>query len=193
MTAEEIIYGDLVRSGEHGLLRGDPLRPYLPLLQPQGGGGLQFTWETIQEIWRVLDVLLTARGAVALGAEARDRITGRLKGRRVVADHAEEWQERGGDLTRVRETLERKPWAPDDLRMIMNLQDEQEAKEILTLFGFEPAPSGLYEFSEDAEARLLRLTQDDVFATIAGADPDLLQARLEKLVETGELPPVTFD
>ena len=41
LTAKQITVDHLLRSADRGLLRGDPLRPYLVLLLPQGGEAFQ--------------------------------------------------------------------------------------------------------------------------------------------------------
>jgi hypothetical protein len=192
LPMSQLQYGDIVRSGQQGLIRGDPLRPYLPLIQPQGGGELQVGWEAAQLAWQILEQLLVARGAVGLGREARDRLLGRLRGRHVTARHSDEWAARGGDPQNMKRTIDRKPWRPSDLRIIMNLPTDADAEELLALFGHTPNSSGQYEISEDAEARLLRLAEDDVFETLAtGLDsaPEVIRARLQRILETGERPP----
>jgi hypothetical protein len=60
-SAAEIPYADLVRAGEQGLLRGDPLRPYLMLLQPQGDVDFSTAWEITTRAWEILGHLALAR------------------------------------------------------------------------------------------------------------------------------------
>jgi hypothetical protein len=189
LQAHEIPYSWLVRSGEEGLLLGDPLRPYLPMLMPQGGGGFQIAWETLLTSWRVLEGLLVAYGAYKLSAEARERLLGRLRRRQHIEEHYPEWVERGGSARNVGRMLERKPWQLEDLRMIMNLPTAQAADDLLTVFGYERTEEGRYILSEAEEARILRLAEDDVFNTFfAGATDAQLRPRLEHLLETGRLP-----
>ena len=190
LQSHEIPYEWLVRAGEEGLLRGDPLRPYLPMLLPQGSGGFQIAWETLQTSWQVLEDLLVTYGAYKLGNEAKHRLLGRLRRRHSIETHSPEWIERGGDARNVSLTLERKPWSPDDLRMIMNVPTTQVAEDLLAVFGFDPTAEGTYVVSESEEARILRLAEEDVFKTfIGGAGDAELRPRLERLLETGELPP----
>jgi hypothetical protein len=189
LRADEIPYGHLVRAGEQGLLRGDPLRPYLPMLLPQGGGGFQAGWETLLTTWKILEELLVARGVYSLGSEAQHRLLGRLRRRRVVEAHSDEWIARGGAARNVSRTIDRKAWSPDDLRIVMNVPTSQDAEDLLALFGHEPSATGDYVISESDEARILRLAEDDVFNTfISGATDAELRPRLERLLATGELP-----
>jgi hypothetical protein len=188
--AHEIPYEWLVRASSEGLLRGNPLRPYLPMLLPQGGGGYQIAWETLRTSWQVLEALLVAGGVYKLGNDARERLLSRLRRRHSIEVHSQEWAERGGNARNVSRTLERKPWLLEDLRMIMNVPTLEVAEDLLVIFGFEPAEGDEYVVSESDEARILRLAEDDVFSTfIAGASDDELRPRLERLLETGELPP----
>jgi hypothetical protein len=189
LQADEIPYDWLVRSGEEGLLSGDPLRPYLPMLLPQGDGGFQIAWETLLISWRVLEGLLVAYGAYKLSKEARSRLLGRLRRRHSIETHYPEWVRRGGSARNVSRTLERKPWSLEDLRMIMNVPTAQIAEDLLAVFGYDRTADGSYIVSESEEARILRLADDDVFNTFsAGATEAQLRPRLERLLETGEPP-----
>jgi hypothetical protein len=190
-SAEQIRYDEIVRAAERGLLRGDPLRPYLAFLQPQGGGELKATWEAVQIAWKVLEALLVARGGVALGAEANRRLLDRLRGRRVAEAHSVEWMQQGGDPHSVRRTFDRKPWSPEDLRIVMNVATTEDAERLLALFGHDPTASGEYEISETEEARLLRLAEDDAFETFvrgSGFSESQIEGRLKRLLDTGERP-----
>jgi hypothetical protein len=190
LGADAIPYEWLVRASDEGLLRGDPLRPYLPMLLPQGGGGFQIAWETLQTSWKVLEGLLVAYGAYKLGDAARDRLLDRLRRRHSIGTHSPGWVERGGSAQNVSRTLERKPWAPEDLRMIMNVPNVEVAQDLLALFGFDPGGDGQYVLSESDEARILRLAEDDVFNIfVGGATAEDLRPRLERLLETGDMPP----
>jgi hypothetical protein len=190
LAIAEIPYGHIVRAGQQGLLRGDPLRPYLPLLVPQGGGAFQVGWETLLSTWTILEALIVARGAYALGSEAQQLLLKRLRRRHVVEVHSAEWADRGGDPRNVSRTIDRKPWSPDDLRIVMNVPTIEDAEDLLALFGHEPNPAGEYVVSETDEARILRLAEEDVFDTFAtGASDAELRPRLERLLATGELPP----
>jgi hypothetical protein len=52
LTTEQITVDHLLRSADRGLLRGDPLRPYLVLLLPQGGEAFQTAWEAALAAWQ---------------------------------------------------------------------------------------------------------------------------------------------
>lgn len=190
LQAHEVPYDWLVRAGEQGLLRGDPLRPYLPMLLPQGGSGFQIGWETLQTSWQVLEGLLVAYGAYKLTNEARDRLLSRLRRRHSIEMHSPEWVERGGSARNVSLALERKPWSSEELRMIMNVPTAEVAEDLLAVFGLDCNAEGEYVVSESEEARILQLAEYDVFNRfIAGASDADLRPRLERLLETGELPP----
>lgn len=186
----EISYGDIVRAGELGLLTGDPLRPYLPMLLPQGGGDLQLGWEALQLTWQILEELVVARGIIVLAGEARERLLARVRKRGVAQDHGADWASRGGDPRDVSRTIDRKAWDPDDLRIVMNVPTTQDAEDLLALFGHEPTPAGTYAISDSEEARILRLAEGDVFTTFTtGVKDEQLRRRLKRLLETGEPPP----
>ena len=185
---DEIPYGHLVRAGEHGLLRGDPFRPYLPMLLPQGGGGFPVDWETLLTMWKILEGLVVARGVYAIGSDAQQRLLAQLRRRRVVEEHGPTWAVSGGSARNVSRTLDRKPWSPDDLRMVMGVPTAQDAEDLLALFGHARDASGNYAVSEAEEARILRLAEDDVFNTFVGGATDAeLRPRLERLLATGRL------
>jgi hypothetical protein len=195
VAIDDLPYGDIVRAGEHGLLRGDPLRPYLGFMQPQGGGDLQTTWEGAQLAWQALEYLLVARGALGLTAEVRQRLLDRLRGRRVAEAHSADWMARGASPTSVKRTFDCKPWSPEDLRIVMHVPTVEDAKLLLSLFGHEPTASGVYAISEASEARLLRLAEDDVFETLVGGHKPRegeLESKLERLLRTGERSVPTF-
>lgn len=190
LHADEIPYEWVIRSGEEGLLRGDAHRPYLPMLLPQGGGGFQSAWETLLASWSVLEGLLVAKGVYELGDQARERLLYHLRRRQVVETNSAAWEEIGGSASNVSRTLDRKPWAPDDLRIVMDVETVEDAEDLLALFGHEPDATGLYAIGEADEARILRLAADDVFNTFAsGASDEQLRPRLEHLLKTRELPP----
>jgi hypothetical protein len=80
LDAETIRYGDLIRAGEQGLLKGDPRRPYVVFLYPQGDHTLQTVWEIFLTAWSIFGHLLTAREGVALGRRAVTDLRRRLAG-----------------------------------------------------------------------------------------------------------------
>jgi hypothetical protein len=189
LPMSEIPYGHILRAGDRGLLRGDPRRPYLPMLWPQGGGELQFGWEAMVLTWHVLEGLLVARGAIALGAEGRRRLLGRLRRRKVAEDHGAQLEARGGDPHNVARTIDRTPWEPEELRMVMGVPTAQDAEDLLALFGYEPSAGGTFQISETDEARILRLAEEDVFRTFrTGVTDEQLRPRLERLLQTGQTP-----
>jgi hypothetical protein len=124
-------------------------------------------------------------GSVGVG------IRRRLRGRKLLAEQHGDLLARGGSAWAVRETLERRPWTLDDLRIVMNLPSKQAAEEMLELFGFSRGASGEYDLGEDEEARLLRLAEDEVFYTLRmGLENESARLdRLKTLFRTGNAPP----
>jgi hypothetical protein len=147
----------------------------------------------MQLAWGILEQLLVARGALGLAQEARARLIGSLGRRGVAARYGERWGQRGGTPRNVMRTIDRRPWTTDELRMIMGLRSDQEAEDLLALFGHEPDVAGEYAISESEEARILRLAEEEVFNTIVfGATDAQLRPRLERLLD-GEPPSCGID
>jgi hypothetical protein len=183
-----IPYGDIIRSGEYGLIRGDPLRPYLYLQLPQGAGWLDIAWEPMLHAWEVLEGLyVTGQTAVLL-----NNVRKRLTGRHVLAAKANELQARGGRPMAVLRTLQATPWAVEDLRSIMGLETNDEAARLLDLAGCTLEADGHYRFSTDTEeTNFLAMAHDDVFRLVLAGlmgDDELLRARFEEILRTGEPP-----
>jgi hypothetical protein len=196
---DEMPYSDLVRSGELGLLSGDPLRPYLVLETPQGGGGFLLGWEVLRTVWTVLGGLLATREFARLTQAQAEALRQRLAGARVVEARAEEWSRRRGGPREVRKTISSRPWPLKDLRMVMGLDSPEEAEELLQLFGSVPNENGEYELGSDVETGLLQMAEDDAFQLISmssGRDVSaaMVRDRLEFLLARGELAePPRFD
>lgn len=90
---DEIPFGDLVRAATYGLVRGDPLKPYLVLQLPQGGGGYQVAWEVLLRTWEVLEGIRVTGEAARLVARLRER----LAGRKIVEENQQRFAARGAD------------------------------------------------------------------------------------------------
>jgi len=185
----EIAYGDIVRSGQYGLIRGDPLRPYLVLQLPQGEGLLGIAWEAVLHAWEVLEGLyVTGQAAVLLS-----RVRKRLSGRKVLEIKADAIQERGGGPLEVIETVQAVAWAVEDLRSIMGLDTDEDAAQVLDLAGCTLDADGRYRFSTNTEeAKFLKMAHDDVFQLVLASldgDDELLRSRFEAMLRTGETPP----
>lgn len=191
--ADEIPFEDLVRASAHGLLRGDPLRPYLVLVLPQGGDALQTTWEFVRLAWTITGQVLTARELATIISKRLDRRRMQKaveEGARAVEKYSRSLAERGGGPLELARTLERKPWPLEELKMLLGLDSSADAEAILSIFGLRPNADGLYEISEDEESRLL-----DVIAREAARgrlqpewDDKTPFERLKTLLETGDLP-----
>jgi hypothetical protein len=117
--ADDIPYEDIVRVGEAGVLRGDPLRPYLVLLLPQGPDLIQTAWHDLLLVWGHVGDLLTARELVKIASTRRERLARVRPAADVVAKYSGEWARRGGAPLEVKRMLERRPWPPDELRMLL--------------------------------------------------------------------------
>jgi hypothetical protein len=177
---EQIPYGDLVRSADHGLLRGDPLRPYLVLLIPQGSGDWQLAWDAVRLVWEVLGGLLATRETFKLSARSIRSLQNRLRGAEVAAIYEQDWTSRGGGPHDIARVIERGPWEASDLAALMGVAADEDAKAILELFGCTPDADGRYALGEDLESRILRLAEDEAFVHFRGVTPteDELRKRL---------------
>jgi hypothetical protein len=135
LTAEEITFADLLRSGERGLLRGDPRRPYLTLLLPQGGDAFLAAWTGVLLIWQFAGHLLQARDLIGLwrGIRQEDVQHTLEEGVEVVERYREDWLQRQGGPPNILMTLERRPWPPDDLRILLGLETVEHAERLLRL------------------------------------------------------------
>jgi hypothetical protein len=192
-SAAEIPYQDLTRAGDRGVLRGDPLRPYLVLLLPQGPHLVEIAWREVVLLWQLIGHLLTARELLKLTRARRERLGRAVEAAAVVERHGLSWSQRGGGPAELLATLERRPWAPDDLRMLLGLASTHEAVELLEVYGFVPNQSGEYEMSDDEESRLLREIADEASrGRLDPEDPEFNTGeRVRAALETGELPPWT--
>jgi hypothetical protein len=190
--ASEITLDQLDRAHQRGLLHGDPARPYLVLVLPQGGEALQTAWDAIVLIWQIASQLLTARELIKL---ARGLRRGEVRrdleaGAAVVQRHRDRWTDAGGGPSQILRTLERRPWPLSDLRMLLGLDTDQEAADLLRALGFRPDERGDYVLSEDDESRILHLLGQE--GGLGGFDvtdrSDWTQQRITTLLQTGELP-----
>jgi hypothetical protein len=185
VTRDRIRFSDLDRSGRMGLLRGDPLRPYLVLLLPQGSFNIQLAWEATRLTWEVLGGLLATRQALKLGAAQLAALRRRLRGASVVAAHHDAWASRGGGPGELRRLIERKPWDVEDLRMVMGLETSEEARAVLEIFGCAADPTGRYGLSADLEARILRLAEEEALnrGGEGAPSPGELRERVQWLID----------
>ncbi len=193
----DIPYADLLRASDYGLLRGDPRRPYLVLLLPQGGEAFQMAWESITTLWSIIGHMLAAREIVNLARGwRRDRLLKDISGgTEVVERHAARWARHGGGPRDVLKTLEFQPWPVEELRMLLGLDTQDEAEKLLRSFGLRPNEQGLYEISKDQEAELLGLVAwETSYGDLSwSANSERAASRLATLLRTGELPPANFD
>ena len=87
--------------------------------------------------------------------------------------------------------MERRPWPTADLRALLGLTSDEDARNLLRLFGFQPNADGDYVLSEEQELRLLHTIGQE--ASLGGFDvaddPERATRRLASTLDTGELPP----
>jgi hypothetical protein len=191
---DEITFGELLDAAESGTLDGDPLRPYLILVVPQGGA-LSATWAALVNLWGlswyVLEHIAAAGEAAYVVKRLRDRIKG---GRDVVVARGEQWwMEQGADPDDVYDFLARVPRTTEQVAGLLGCSNE-EAASALWAFGLAPDPeSGLWYPGGDEEAKLLRGNTELI---IQGANlyelADEFRERTEELLETGEAPDVEW-
>lgn len=189
----EIPKGDLVRAGDAGLLDGDPLRPYLVLSIPQGSSGLIEAWTVLQTVWTVMGGLSSTSQLMKLTAQQAARVRHLLRGKAVVEEHSEQWMARGGGPHQVRMMIERQPWAPEDLKALLGLEDTEDAIAVLELFGCTADSNGKYSLDDETESKLIRLAEDDAFSLLRMGfgrhrvmREDMVSDRVKTLLETGE-------
>lgn len=190
-SAEDIPFADLVRASEHGLLRGDPFRPYLVLVLPQGGDAFQTAWEVVQFAWAVTGHVLTARELGRLIGQRlnRQRMQQSLDdGIPAVAKHSHSLAQRGGGPLELARTLERKPWPLEELRMLLGVDNDEDVAAIVGIFGLRPNADGLYELSEDEESRLLDVIAREARRAQPDWDDETPLERLKTLLTTGDFP-----
>ena len=189
--ARDIPYADLVRAGDAGLLRGDALRPYVAFLLPQfDGGALQLAWDTFRTTLEIVGDVLTVREVTRLAAGiSRRRLERKLEAGRVIALHQDQWVRRRGGPRGIQQTVDRRPWTGDDLRILLGLSSDEEAKDLLALFGVRPDDTGRFDVSEEVELALLSAITEA--ASRGDLDPSDAQTRqrIEEALETGALPP----
>jgi hypothetical protein len=193
--SNEIPYGDLVRAGAKGLVDGDPLRPYLYLSVPQGGGGFREAWTILQTIWTITGGITGTVAAAKLTAEQTRRFLALLRGSDVVRKKSDDWTERGGGPDEIRRTIERRPWEPADMRMLLDLDTDEDAVAVLELFGSARNDDGTYALSESAEADLLRVLEREAiqlrnfgYQDLGDEDKQMVLERLRIILQTGQSP-----
>jgi hypothetical protein len=190
-SAAEIPYEDVVRAGKAGVLRGDPLRPYLVLLWPQGPDLIQTAWHDLVLVWSLVGDLLNVRELFRIAHARRERLGGVRAAAAVVEKRSAAWASRGGAPLDVKRMLDRQPWSADDLRMLLGLETVDEAIALLEAYGFERTAAGEFDLGQDEESRLLSELVDE--ASRGGlklGDPELkARERIEQALETGHVPP----
>lgn len=173
LDAEQIRYGDLVRAGDLGLVRGDPRRPYVVLLYPQADQTLQTVWEAFLAGWSIFGDLLTAREGIRLARTTVHAVRRRLSGVKVLEERAEGWRARGGGPADIIKTVEFRPWPVDDLRMLLGLDTAEETVAVLGLLGMTETSEGTYVLGAQDEARVLAVAAHEAArASLPFADPD---------------------
>jgi hypothetical protein len=145
--------GGLLRSGDAGLLGGDPLRPYLILAVPGGDlGAIGATWSAFEEAVAVVWEVVSAAGTAYSAAQAIKAIRARLGGaKEVIALRSGEWSERGARPADLVPILGARPRSPGEAAALLGCA-ESEAEALLWGLGFEAGDDGLWRaVAEDDE------------------------------------------
>jgi hypothetical protein len=102
------------------------------------------------------------------------------------------WLFRKLELARA---LERRPWPLDELRMLLGVDNEEDADAIVRSFGLRSNADGLYEVSEEEESRLLDvITREAARGRVQPEWDDTTPFdRLKSLLTTGEFPEAESD
>ncbi len=197
---KEVTYRELLAAEEAGTLAGDPRRPYL-LLQPGIGNGLMVDWQTLVVAWVVFwEILDKTDITLSLGERAK-RALEKLRGRGGDAPAVLEglyagWQERGGRVDNIDALLGQRPWHLQDLADLLGCSTGQ-AEAFLLGAGYAASPqTGLWSRGQDEVAQLLHGNLEFVIhmamTTRRDAVERVLRDRLERLLETGEAPPLDW-
>jgi hypothetical protein len=186
-----IPYGQVVRSAEAGLIRGNPRRLYIIRQVPQGDVfGLD--WQTFLEVYfairTVLDAVSTP-GEIKERTESATRIVRR--GLAAARRHAPHWGQRKGTPSRLRKLVQTRDWSSDQLSKILACPEDDLA-DVLALLGFtRDASDGAWRQRRRNEEPLLADLEDEVREGDYGdvySDIDkqrLLQDRVSEIVRHG--------
>lgn len=144
---------ELIDAAEHGLLQGDPLRPYLVLVVPQGGLGILMEWTTLQRelevAWYLTGAFATLAGALS-GIEWIKTRLRRGEAAEVVEKQAPDWRSRGAAPDDLRELFAATPRSTKEIAALLGCSDD-EADAILWALGFVPrGPGGTWVASKDS-------------------------------------------
>lgn len=131
--------GELVDAAEAGLLKGDPLCPYLILTIPQGMIGLPGDWlqlrQELEAIWTLSGIAAQIAGAFSFLGFVR-RYAGRHSGRaaKAVEKNSAVWAERGASPADLNRLLASRPRTTAEAAALLGCT-ESEAEAILWAFG----------------------------------------------------------
>ena len=133
---------ELIDAHEAGLLEGDPLRPYLVLVIPQGVTGLPGEWPQLQQqleaAWHLSGIAAQIAGALSFIEVVRRFIQRRSgKAAEVVAKNSSDWAQRGAAPADLRELLASKPRSSAEIAALLGCS-ESETEAILWALGFSP-------------------------------------------------------
>jgi hypothetical protein len=136
--------GELIDAAQHGLLEGDPLRPYLVLSIPQGNFGILGEWAALQRelemAWHFTGAFATLAGALS-GIDWIKRRLRRGDAAEAVEKNAPDWKGRGAAPPDLRELLAATPRSTEDIASLLGCSDG-EADAILWALGFVPRGPG---------------------------------------------------
>lgn len=189
----EVTVEEAEQARAHGLLAGDPERPYAFVL-PQIGNGTLPIWADLAHMLEILQQvaeLLTAPGGLAATYWL---IRGRPReAQEAVAHHGGDWQKRGLDPYLLDEWLDNHSWEAKQIAAALSCTN-QEATAILWALGFAEGEDGRWRRSVDPESETLSGVRRLLISTASplANDPQLaeeLRRRFKYLLDTGEAPP----
>lgn len=135
---------ELIDAAEQGLFVGDPLRPYLVLVVPQGDLGLLGEWAAFQKeletAWYLTGAFSTVVGALS-GVEWVKKRLARRDAAKVVERNAVDWESRGAAPQDLRRLLASRPMHAGEVASLLGCS-EREAEAILWAYGFTPKGPG---------------------------------------------------
>jgi len=180
----EAEYGDLVRAYEQALLPGDPRRPYLWPVAPQGGEVLFGSWPDLVDVVGVVLRAAEAMAAVYGAAELIGAVRRRLQRARGI-DH-ERLEAQNAGPAQVQELLKFRRPSATELENYFALTHD-EAVDLLTAFGLDVGDDGRTVVLDSLDATFERRLFQVAIRSSEGFRPEgetleaFARARLEAL------------
>lgn len=182
----EAEYGDLMRAHERRLLPGDPRRPYLWPIYPQGGEELFGSWPDLIDVAGTALRAAEAMAAVYGAAEFIQAVTRRLR-RAARIDHTHLEAHNAGPA-QLQELLKFRRPTVAEVATLFALSQEQ-AEDLLDAFGLAVAEDGRTIAPETLDAKFERRLMELAIRTSEGFRPHdegleaFTRARLEALAQ----------